>query len=269
MQRSFHARAGLGAVLQVVQEGGFPLRRVLVEFPSLIFVQSGRKKIHAGGKTFVADEGEMLAVGAGTEVEVTNALPPAGPYEAFCFSFDPQLSGSTESQRAAVKTISTAAVIGRPPRYLLAAFQRAAASCESGADLPDCIVRHQFQEVLLGLEQLGWRFDARGVTRTSARLRRLLSADPAKRWKMSAVGKQLGMSEATLRRRLADEALGFREIITQVRMGRALMLLQSSELSVTQIAFEVGYESISQFTAKFRRHFGQSPGRLRQRAVKN
>lgn len=269
MQRSIHARAGLGAALQIVQEGGRPLRRVLVDFPSLIFVRSGRKEIRSAGATFTAKQGEMLAVGPGSEIEVTNALSTAGPYEAFCLSFDPQLSSAMETLLAKARIISTAVALGRPPGYLISAFQRAVASCERPDDLPDDIVRHQFQEVLLGLGHRGWRFDARGGTRTSVRIRRLLGSDPAQRWKIGAVGKWLGMSEATLRRRLEAEGLGFREIIGQVRMGRALTLLQSSDLSVTQIAYEVGYESISQFTAKFRRHFGQSPGQLREHGAKH
>lgn len=269
MQRSIHVRAGLGAALQIAQEGGIPLRRVLVDFPSLIFVHSGRKRLRSAGATYIANQGEMLAVAAGSEIEVTNSLPDAGPYEAFCLSFDPELCGTTEGPVSKARVISTAATLGRPPGYLLSAFQRAAAACARPADSPDGIARHQFREVLLGLEFLGWRFDVRGATKPAARLRRLLGSDPAKRWKIGEAGRLLGMSEATLRRRLEADGLGFREIIGQVRMGRALALLQSSDLSVTQIAYEVGYESISQFTARFRRHFGQSPGQLREHGASN
>lgn len=263
MPRSIHARPGLGAALQVVQEGGIPLRQVLVDFPSLIYVRAGRKEIRAGGKTVIAREGEMLAVAAGSEIEVTNALPGAGPYEAFCLAFDPQLIAAVAELPAKVRIVPSSVALGRPPGYLLDAFQRAVASCASAADSPDGILRHQLQEVLLGLELAGWRFDGRSAVRTSVQIRRMLSADPTKRWKIGAVGKLLGMSEATLRRRLDEEGQGFRAIIAQVRMGRALVLLQSSDLSITQVAYAVGYESLSQFTARFRRHFGQSPRQLR------
>ena len=264
MQRSIHARPGLGAALQVVQEGGVPLRRVLVDFPSLILVCSGRKEIRFGSTVSTGNPGELLAVAAGSEIEVTNALPRVGPYEAFCLSFDPQLCGANENLASKARIISASVALGRPPTYLLSAFQRAAESCAGTADTPDSIVRHQLQEVLLGLELFGWRFDARAATRNSVRLRRLLNADPAKRWKIGAVGKLLGMSEATLRRRLEEDGVTFREILGQVRMGRALILLQSSDLSVTQIGYEVGYQSSSQFTASFRRYFGQRPGQLRE-----
>lgn len=267
MQRSIHARPGLGAALQVVQEGGIPLRRVLVDFPSLILVQAGRKRIRSAGVTVTADRGEMLAVPAGSEIEVTNALPAAGPYEAFCLAFDPELSSTIETAPAQARIIASAVALGRPPAYLLSAFQRALTSCERPADSPQNIVRHQFQEVLLALEAMGWRFDVRAANKPAARLRRLLGSDPARRWKVREVGRSLGMSEATLRRRLEEDGLSFRTIIAQVRMGRALTLLQSSDRPVTQIAYDVGYESLSQFTAKFRRHFGQSPSRLREQTV--
>lgn len=265
MQRAIHVRPGLGAALRVVQEGGKPLRRVFVDFPSLIYVHAGCKRIRTKARTVIAPEGEMIAVEAGSEIEVTNAVPARGAYVASCLAIDPHLCAVTENPVAKAKVISLAVALGRPPDYVLSAFQRAVTSCERTAQSPDAILRHQLQEVLLGLELLGWRFEVSHLNRTSVRVRRLLGSNPAERWKAAAVGKALGMSEATLRRRLDDEDLTFRDILGQVRMGRALALLQSSELSVTQIAFEVGYESVSQFTARFRRHFGQSPTMLRER----
>jgi AraC-like DNA-binding protein len=266
MPRSIHARAGIGAALAIVQEGGGPLRHVLVEWPSLIWVRAGRKEIRAGNVTRTAQQGEMLAVSAGSEIEVTNALPIAGPYEAFCLAFDPQLVAATEQMPAKARIVSTATTLREPPAYLSAAFQGALDALAAKKPMPDRILRHRFQEVLLGLEIRGWRFDARHAASPSSRVRQLLGSNPAKHWKIAEVGRAFGMSEATLRRRLQADGVSFREIITRVRMGRALTLLQASELSITQISLEAGYDSLSQFTARFRRHFGQSPRRLRERA---
>ena len=52
----------------------------------------------------------------------------------------------------------------------------------------------------------------------------------------------------------------------QLRMERAKKLLETTPLSVTQIALEVGYEYASNFTTAFRRHFGITPKSARDAA---
>ena len=77
-------------------------------------------------------------------------------------------------------------------------------------------------------------------------------------------GKIVKYSEATLRRHLAAEKTSFREVLTTVRMMRALNLLQLTQRPISQIAYEVGYESHSRFSVKFKQHFGCSPLEVRQ-----
>lgn len=48
------------------------------------------------------------------------------------------------------------------------------------------------------------------------------------------------------------------EFVTRLRMERAKQLL-ASERTVTEVCFEVGYESLGSFSSKFRGQFGQSP----------
>jgi AraC-like DNA-binding protein len=49
-------------------------------------------------------------------------------------------------------------------------------------------------------------------------------------------------------------------------MEQAKKLLETTPLSVTQIALEVGYEYASNFTTAFRRHFGITPKSARDAA---
>ena len=43
------------------------------------------------------------------------------------------------------------------------------------------------------------------------------------------------------------------------RMEHARHLLEHTELSITEISFDVGYEYPSNFTTAFKRHFGVTP----------
>jgi AraC family transcriptional regulator, transcriptional activator of the genes for pyochelin and ferripyochelin receptors len=65
---------------------------------------------------------------------------------------------------------------------------------------------------------------------------------------------------------------GFRELfrnsvfgyVRQLRMEMARSLLEGSDLSVTQVALEAGYNSFGHFAAAFKRTFGILPSQYRQ-----
>jgi AraC-like DNA-binding protein len=48
------------------------------------------------------------------------------------------------------------------------------------------------------------------------------------------------------------------DFLTRLRMDRARQLL-ASKRTVTEVCFEVGYESLGSFSSKFRAHHGRSP----------
>ncbi len=56
------------------------------------------------------------------------------------------------------------------------------------------------------------------------------------------------------------------EYITRKRIERARELLSGSDLSVTEICFEVGFESLGSFSTLFHRIVGWSPSIYRARA---
>jgi AraC-like DNA-binding protein len=259
---SIVARPDLGAALQIVQHGAHLLRRVWVESPALILVVAGRKRIRTALRTVSAGPGEIVAVAGGQELEVTNISPAGGPYEACCLAFSPALF-DTVIPGARAGCVVGATTLTHPPEYFMAAMQRGLAACDPDQGPPPAIARHHLQEVLLGLGLLEVNFDVRNLGNAASQVRRLVGTDPAIGWKADAVAQTLGLSGPTLRRRLAAEQTTFRAVLRQVRMTHALCLLQSSNLPVAQIAYAAGYDSVSQFTTRFRSHFGQNPGALR------
>jgi AraC family transcriptional regulator len=54
------------------------------------------------------------------------------------------------------------------------------------------------------------------------------------------------------------------EFLGALRLERAKRLLLTTDLSVSEVCFEVGYESLGTFTARFKRLVGVSPGRMRR-----
>src|SRR4051812_15342274 len=193
MKRALQIRPGLGVALHVVQEGGLPLWRVFVEFPTLILVCAGMKRLRLDGQEIVAQEGEMIALPGGNEVEVTNSLPAVGPYRAQSLSIDPALCLECERPGTRSTLISGARLVADPPDFLRGAFARALAACDQSSALPTPIARHHVQEVLLGLAEHGLSFDLRALSKIATRVRRLVGSDAARRWRAGNVAQQLGM----------------------------------------------------------------------------
>jgi AraC-like DNA-binding protein len=50
------------------------------------------------------------------------------------------------------------------------------------------------------------------------------------------------------------------QYVRQLRMEKAAELLKSGEYNVTEVAYEVGYNSLSHFSAAFHQTFGCCPG---------
>jgi len=94
----------------------------------------------------------------------------------------------------------------------------------------------------------------------------MLSAQLDGTWSSDAIARSLAMSEATLRRRLAAEGVTLRELIADVRMASALVLLQATSRPVSEIASAVGYDSPSRFAVRFRDRFGFAPTAVRGHA---
>jgi len=76
---------------------------------------------------------------------------------------------------------------------------------------------------------------------------------------IEVVARELGWSERTLRRRLGEAESSFRDLVQEVRRERATMLLADTRLSLTEIAFALGFSEASAFTRAARRWFGASP----------
>lgn len=109
-------------------------------------------------------------------------------------------------------------------------------------------------------------------------LRRLLRAkdrmDAAshEEWPVGRLARVSGVSEAHFARSF-KQAFGVpphRYLLTR-RVERAKMLLRETDLSITEIAFQTGWESLGTFGRTFRDITGESPSatRLRERAEAN
>jgi AraC-like DNA-binding protein len=80
------------------------------------------------------------------------------------------------------------------------------------------------------------------------------------------ISSVINVSERTLARRFVEEAhLTCGQFIRRARMVQALQLLAQPGASVTEVAYAVGFESISAFNSGFRRFTQETPTEYRNR----
>jgi len=97
-----------------------------------------------------------------------------------------------------------------------------------------------------------------------------MDATPDQQWPISKLATVSGISQAHFARSFR-EAFGIpphRYLLTR-RIERARAMLRDTELSITEVAFAAGWNSLGTFTRTFRDVTGQTPGqsRLEQKAI--
>jgi AraC family transcriptional regulator of adaptative response / DNA-3-methyladenine glycosylase II len=107
-------------------------------------------------------------------------------------------------------------------------------------------------------------WDLRGAL--TARALRLIADGVVEREGVPGLAQRLGYSERHLRRHLAAElGAGPLAVARSRRAHVARVLLESTDLPVTEVAFAAGFDSVRQFNATMREVFAATPSQLRAR----
>jgi AraC-like DNA-binding protein len=133
-------------------------------------------------------------------------------------------------------------------------------------------------------ELSAWRLDARPVTPVNlitsceifasvGRHERLTLADRVERLvqllsmenraDLETVAKMAELSPRSLQRHLHEHGTSFREIVMRAQMRRAASLAAETTMTMTEIAFHLGYRDPGNFTRAFKNFHGRSPSSYR------
>jgi AraC-like DNA-binding protein len=80
---------------------------------------------------------------------------------------------------------------------------------------------------------------------------------------LAETARQFNISERTLRRRLADLNVSYREMVDRIRYERAHDLLKRGRLSIRQIGLATGFDDVRSFRRAFKRWSGVLPSEFR------
>jgi len=94
-----------------------------------------------------------------------------------------------------------------------------------------------------------------------------LIADPGHQYTLTGLAQDIGMSASALREKfqlLFGKSIF--ELLREVRLDQARLLIEQDGWTVSQAAYYVGYRHQSNFSTAFRRRFGIPPSRLRSQS---
>lgn len=260
-------RRGLCSLAQPVLKQIQHTPRFLFHEATVLFVVAGRLDLNdAVSPLSVNTQASLLLVEPGTCADLLKT--PGGPEKRFLSIFltvsaslldafhrdrtpqPPNKDNRTSYQQVALD------------EDLESTFRRVLESVEA-KPVSDERLQYRLMDFVLALAERGHAFKDAKQSGTAGRLRTLIGEAPDQHWTAHEAGRVLAMSEATLRRRLAGESVRFEDLLVDIRMHRAMMLLQTTSWSIPRIAQACGYQSRARFADRFRARFGHLPSAVR------
>jgi AraC-like DNA-binding protein len=127
-------------------------------------------------------------------------------------------------------------------------------------DLPIASADPHLNELLIGYgdEVLARRTVNRGSFRSQVE-NAMVPLLPHGTVRAGEIARNLGVSQRSLARRLAAEGATFSDVLEDLRGDLARQYLTDQGLSISQVAWLLGYQEISAFTHAFKRWTGKTP----------
>jgi AraC-like DNA-binding protein len=240
--------------------------------PSLAVVAQGRKRAELGGTTFVFDESRYLLTSLDLPV-ICNVIEASEEVPYLCFVLKLEMSvvrellGREEIPAPEVASNRPAMATGETTAELLDACCRLLDLLGSPQDIPflsGLIQREIIYRILRGPEGARLRAIATlgDQSHRAAKAIAWIRANYAKPLRVEALAQIAGMGISTLHHHFrALTAMSPLQYQKQLRLQAARERMLVDGLDAASAAFEVGYESASQFNREYSRFFGQPPMR--------
>jgi len=137
---------------------------------------------------------------------------------------------------------------------------------QSSSNIPVVSADHHLNKLLV--EYCEDALKRKNTTRDSLRTaieNAVLPLLPHGKASIEEVARRLGVSQRTLARRLSREKLSFSTILDSLKVALAERYLSDDGLSISQVAWLLGYKELSSFTRAFKRWTRRSPRQARLR----
>lgn len=238
--------------------------------PSLLLIAQGRKRVDLGSANYVFGQSRFLLTSLELPVvsQVITASEEA-PYLAFFLKLDiSAVRDILNTEEVHVPEASSGArgmAIGETTVELVNACSRLLDLLDAPQDIPffgKLVQREIIYRLLQGTQ--GQRLRAMATlgdqSHRTAKAVAWLRANYQKPLRVEQLATIAGMSRSTLHHHFrALTAMSPLQFQKQLRLRAARQHMLTNDLDAASAAFEVGYESASQFNREYRRFFGQPP----------
>lgn len=236
-------------------------KSVEVERPTLTIVLQGRKRVHGTGQALEFGPGDLFLMARRCRLDVVN-IPDRGSGQHLGLAIP-----------LCDEVIDAARLLWVDPISGGGDDIARLDSAGFGDDLLQWCLSLQaarYVEARVALTSLVVALCRRGHTAMlappppslAARLREIVSAQPDRDWQSRDFEQSLGLSGATLRRRLAGEGTRLREVIASARLACAMNLLYTTRWPIKTVASRVGYRSAPSFVRRFTERYGMDPAQI-------
>jgi AraC-like DNA-binding protein/quercetin dioxygenase-like cupin family protein len=247
---------------------GFQVERHVHSCHSLLHVVSGQGKYSAGRASHDLAAGHTVLIRPGRVHDLIDT--PGKPMVVFVVYFSPRIARRNRKLFEPMTRLTTPRWMSPPRarrirqalRCMLHEQERRAVKYEAVIRESLCSILVEFHRAIV--EKSEKRAPTRSASeRTRQRVRSVadhLSEHFFEAWDVVEAARMAGLAQRRFRSVFRDvTGNGFSQHLTQLRIERAKHLLRQTDMSVSAIAFEVGYEELSTFYRAFRRTVGSSP----------
>lgn len=218
----------------------------------LLYASKGAMRLEAGGTSWTLPPARAALIHAGREIAVTM------PQRLFACSalFDPSVFNAPKNTLSVFEMSPLA-------RELILACQSYGPS-----HTPDAMSDQLFRTLATVTWQLAENPASSGMpmgrTAQVKKALELTETQLAEEPVFDDIAKEVGASPRSLARKFSDElGMTWRQALRRMRMIKAIELLAMEPLSITEIAIDTGYKSVSAFNAAFRDFTGETPTEYR------
>lgn len=250
-------------VLPITQATAATFSDLYIAMTLLIFVQAGTKRVvcPVAGEV-IAEPGDLLVFPPGAMVTLENRPVTNASYRAAGVCFSDDMISAVSDRPVSLRAPQAIQVLRAATHHPLDVLGQIEATL-SDETLACPIRRHRLLEPLVWLRHHGIELRTGDADQPLGRVRRLIETDLSRAWRAGEVARHFAMSEATLRRWLAQSGGGFARILLNTRLERGLTLLQTTDRPISQIALDCGFKTPSHFSDAFRQRFGLMPRAIR------
>ncbi|MBU5612274.1 AraC family transcriptional regulator [Geomonas azotofigens] len=238
--------------------------------PSVCLVAQGAKRIQLGDETLVYDANHFLitSVHLPTVVQIIEASPEK-PYLGLRLMLDlrevSQLMLDSNLPQPRTQQSSRGMAVGEVTQPLISAFQRLLDLLDDEKDVPilaPMIQREIIYRLLVGDQGARLRQIASAGSQSQQIARAIdwLKGNFANPLRIDELATKVNMSTSTFHHHFRTlTAMSPLQYQKMLRLNEARRLMLTERLDATTAAFNVGYESASQFSREYSRLFGTPP----------